>query len=134
MVNVVSTEVWLATRKPVKAAVAFVAANWFVAAPSVKLAAGKLNGVLCALTTTLPVTPSKPAGFTLATLAPVLSAIEKIWGAAAAAVPVSAIESASSEIAVGNDGARRRRNRLRNIGSLPSEKAFRRQCSHFHPP
>src|SRR5581483_4140440 len=118
MLIVVLLADWLATRKPVKASVAVVAANWIVAAPSGKLPAGKLKGAFGRAVLTEPVTFRAPLALTLATFAPVLSAIANSCGAAAAAVPVSAIESASSEIAVGNEGARRRRDTLRNIVRL----------------
>src|SRR5947209_17034681 len=111
MLRVVEVEDWLATRKPVNATVALVAPNWTVAPPSGKLADGKLNGVLGApgMAVSVPVVLSAPAAVTFAVLAGVVwSAMLNSVGAAAYAVPVMAIDRASSEIAVGSDGGRRR--------------------------
>src|SRR5206468_1378224 len=114
MLRVVGTDDWLATRKPVNATVAFVAPNWIVAPPSGKLAEGKLNGVFgaagMALTVpvTVPLVLSAPVALTFAVFAGVVwSAMLNSVGAAAYAVPVMAIDRASSEIAVGSDGRRR---------------------------
>src|SRR5947209_5860618 len=115
MVRVVAVDDWLATRKPVNATVAFVAPNWTVAPPSGKLTEGKLKGVFgaaeIALTVpeTVPLVLNAPVALTFAVFAGVVwSAMLNSVGAAAYAVPVMAIDRASSEIAVGSDGGRRR--------------------------
>src|SRR3954452_22729423 len=95
----------LATRRPVSAHLEVVGANCAVWTPSWKLTAAKLNGDLCTAGTTL----SWPDPLTLATLTPFWSEIAHSCGAAATAVPVTAIASASSAIAVDRDGGRTRR-------------------------